>query len=102
MSQYPDYARRVELEYGTTDRAMFSFFNQVYAWMFAGLAVTATVAMLASQSMTTVRFIYGSGLYLPLMLGLVAIAWGVQKSALRIGAAGATGLFLVYAALVGL
>ncbi|HTL29100.1 MAG TPA: Bax inhibitor-1/YccA family protein [Tepidisphaeraceae bacterium] len=102
MSQYPDYARRVELEYGTSDKVVFNFFNQVYAWMFAGLAVTATVALLASRSMPTVRFIYASGLYLPLVLGLVAVAWGVQKAAIKMGAAAATGLFLVYAALVGL
>ena len=38
MSNFPQSgSRRVELEYGTTDRTMFNFFNAVYAWMAVGL-----------------------------------------------------------------
>jgi FtsH-binding integral membrane protein len=102
MSQFPDYSRRVELEYGTTDRVMFNFFNQVYAWMFAGLAVTGTVAYLVSQNTTMLKYLYTSGLYLPLFLAQILFVIGIQKAALRVNATLATTLFLIYAAFLGM
>jgi FtsH-binding integral membrane protein len=102
MSQYPEYARRVELDYGTTDRAMFNFFNQVYAWMFAGLAVTGTVAFLVSQNLTMLKYLYTSGLYLPLFIGQVLFVIAIQKAALRVHTGIATAMFLVYAAFLGM
>jgi FtsH-binding integral membrane protein len=101
MSQYPDYARRVELEYGTTDKVMFNFFNQVYAWMFAGLAVTGTVAFLVSQHVAFMRVLYTTGLYIPLILGQLVFIWVIQRTAMRASATVATSLFMVYAAFVG-
>ena len=102
MSQYPNYARRVELEYGTTDKAIFNFFNQVYAWMFAGLAVTGTVAYLVSQNTTMLKYLYTSGLYLPLFLVQILFVIGIQKAAMRVSTGLATGLFLLYAAFLGM
>ncbi len=102
MSQYPDYSRRVELEYGTTDRTMFNFFNQVYAWMFAGLAVTGTVAFLVSQNTAMLKYLYTSGLYLPLVLVQLVFVWGIQRAALRVSTGIATALFLLYAAFLGM
>src|SRR5690349_8577248 len=102
MSQYPDYSRRVELEYGTTDRVMFNFFNQVYAWMFAGLAVTGTVAFLVSQNKPMLKYLYTSGLYLPLILVQLVFVWGIQRAALRVSTTVATGMFLLYAAFLGM
>ena len=101
MSQYPDYSRRVELEYGTTDRVMFNFFNQVYAWMFAGLAITGTVAYLVSQNTTMLKHLFTSGLYLPIFLVQVVLVIAIRQVALRVGAGVATALFMVYAALLG-
>jgi FtsH-binding integral membrane protein len=92
-----------ELEYGAYDRPMARFFNTVYAWMAVGLAVTASVAYFVSQSQVGLQMVYGGGrgMLVAIMLGMFAIAWGVQASALRINANVATGLFLLYSALMG-
>jgi FtsH-binding integral membrane protein len=101
MSQYP-YARKVELEYGTDEKVMFNFFNAVYAWMAVGLAVTAVVGWLGSQSTAFLSAVYGSKFgYIGIGLAAFAIAWAVQGVALRISAAAATGLFLLYSAVIG-
>ena len=105
MSMYPqsNVRRPLDLEYARDNRAMVNFFNTVYAWMAVGLALTAAVAWFASQSMATVQMIYGNkGGYL--LFGLVAfgIAWYVQSQAGRLSANVATGLFLVYATIIGM
>jgi len=102
MSQFPQSQRRSwGLEYGTDNKVVFNFFNAVYAWMAVGLAVTAAVAWFVSQSSVALHLIFGTPLRWALILGSVAIAWGVGSVALRISAAAATALFLVYSALVG-
>jgi FtsH-binding integral membrane protein len=106
MSMYPSDSgvgsRRLELEYGTDERTVFNFFNTVYAWMAVGLAVTATVAFLVSQSPPVMRVLYaGKFMIVALLLGAWAIAWAVQSAAMRISAAAATALFLLYAAVIG-
>lgn len=103
MSMYPDAnSRRIELEYGTTEKSMFNFFNAVYAWMAVGLALTAAVGWLVSQSPAMLNMIYGSKFVLIATgLGMFAIAWATQSVALRISAAAGTALFLLYAALMG-
>ena len=101
MSMNPQ-TRAYELEYGTDDKVVFSFFNTVYAWMAVGLAVTATVAYLVSQSPAAIGIIYGSrGALAAGGLAAFAIAWAVQSMAHRISPTAATALFLVYAALIG-
>jgi FtsH-binding integral membrane protein len=101
MSQYP-YERKIELEYATDERVTFNFFNMVYAWMAVGLAVTAVVAYAGSKSDVLLQVVYGNRFgYIGIGLAAFAIAWGVQSVALRISAAAATGLFLLYAAVIG-
>lgn len=103
MSMYPQSTpRRIELEYGTTDRSLFNFFNAIYAWMAVGLAVTAAVAWGAAQSQTLLQLMFGSRLILvATALGLFVIAMAAQSVALRISAAAGTAMFLLYAALMG-
>jgi uncharacterized protein len=104
MSMFPQSSRRpVELEYGTTDRSTFNFFNAVYAWMAVGLAVTAAVAWGVSQSPALLKVVYGggSGMMLVWALGLFAIAWFTQTAALKMSAAAGTAMFLLYATLMG-
>jgi hypothetical protein len=104
MSMFPNsQTRPIELGYGTDNRAVFNFFNAVYAWMFLGLAVTAAVGFFCSQSPTMLRAMYGNGKsgIVALMLGAWVVAWLAQKAALQISAAAGTVLFLVYAALIG-
>jgi len=92
-----------ELEYGAYDRPMARFFNTVYAWMAVGLAVTAAVAYFVSQSQAGLQMVYGGGrgMLVAILLGMFAISWGVQSAAMRINANVATGLFLLYSAMMG-
>lgn len=103
MSMYPNAnTRRVELEYGTSERAIFSFFNAVYAWMAVGLAVTAVVAWFVSRTPAILQIIYGGrGAVVAISLGAFAIAWYVQAQIHRISVGMATGLFLLYATIIG-
>jgi hypothetical protein len=106
MSMYPGSgAQRKpwELEYGAYDRPMARFFNTVYAWMAVGLAVTAAVAWFVSQSPAALHMVYGGGpaVMVVMLLAMFAIAWSVQTAAMRINANVATGLFLLYSALMG-
>jgi len=101
MSQFPN-VRTKPLDYGTDDRVTFNFFNAVYSWMAVGLAVTAVVAWVSSQSQMMLDLMYGSRIVMiACALGMMAIAMGVQGAALRISAAAGTALFLLYAALMG-
>ena len=102
MSMFPQSdARQVELDYATDDRLVFNFFNTVYAWMAVGLAVTATVAYLFSQSPDILKVMYGKGIIVALLLGAWGLAWVAQSVALRISALAGTLLFLLYAAVMG-
>jgi len=95
-------ARRIELEYGTDDRAVFNFFNAVYAWMAVGLAVTAVVGLLIARSQTALQVIYGTkGMPLIIMAGAFALSYAIQVAAMRISAAAGIALFLLYSAMMG-
>lgn len=103
MSMFPEsQTRRIELEYGTDDKAIFNFFNAVYAWMAVGLAVTAVVGLLISQSQTALQVIYGTkGMPLIIMAGAFGLSYAIQAAAMRISAAAGIGLFLLYSAVMG-
>jgi len=103
MYPQPGTRKPFELDYATSDKTMSKFFNVVYAWMAVGLAVTAAVAYFVSQSDVGLRMVYGGGrgMAVIIALGMFGIAMGVQSAALRINANVATGLFLLYSALMG-
>lgn len=107
MSQYPQYqnwqpARPHELEYGAGERVALNFFNVVYAWMAVGLALTGVVAWLVAQNDQLMSVVYASrGTYILLGLGAFGIAMLVQFVGLRISPIASTGLFLLYAAILG-
>ena len=104
MSMFPN-SQAIPVDYerdNTRSRLLLSFFNTVYAWMFAGLGVTALVGWAMSQSPAAMQLVYGSKIgYTVLGLGAFAIAMCVQRVAMRISANAATALFLLYAAIVG-
>lgn len=93
--------RRLELDYATDEKTVFSFFNTVYAWMCAGLAITATSAYLVSLNPAMVKAANASGLGIVFMVASVAIVWGIRAAAFKISPTAATALFMVYAALIG-
>lgn len=106
MSQYPyfgparpqplDYEQRVDV--GVLAR----FFNAVYAWMAAGLAVTALVAWWVSTRPDVLQYVFSTGGWIFLIIAELALVWTISASIRRISATTATVLFLVYAALNGL
>lgn len=77
-----------------------AFLTHAFMWMFAGLLLTAGVALLVqgSQQLRDVA----AGAFLPLIIGqlalVVVIGWGIN----RLNATAALGLFFVYAASLGL
>lgn len=101
MSMYPD-TRRVPLGYATDERSIASFFNAVYAWMAVGLALTAVVAWFVSRTPALLEIIYaGKAMVIVMALGAFGIAWYVQSQIHRISTGLATGLFLLYATVIG-
>ncbi len=91
---YPAYA---------VDRgAVAAFFNVAYAWMAAGLALTAVVAWFVSTQPDIQRVVFN----LPVLIGLIvvelALVWVISAAVNRLNATTATALFMLYAALNGL
>lgn len=86
----------------TRARAIATFFNAVYAWMAAGLALTAVVAWWVSTQPQVMQQVFR----LPVLIGLFVVEMvlvGIVSAAVRkIPASMATVLFLVYAALNGI
>jgi uncharacterized protein len=104
MSQIPPmgWNRTNPLDFSSSEPAnpaITRFFNQVYAWMAVGLAVTALVAYWGSQHMASLHLSMGAILLLFMVqLGLVFV---VGNAINRINAAVATALFLLYAGING-
>lgn len=101
--QHPfDYSRRRPLDYAQGDAQLLAvrrFFNSVYAWMSAGLALTAVVGWLVAGHPQILQQI-GAGIWVLVIAELVLV--GVISAATqRISATTATLLFMLYAALNG-
>ena len=104
MSRMPNPFQPVApLEYGRdVDAGVIArFFNSVYAWMAAGLALTATVAWFVSQQPQLMKSVLGGPGVFVILIAQLALVWVVSGSINRIGATAATALFLLYAALNG-
>jgi len=77
------------------------FFNAVYAWMAAGLGLTAVVAYwVAAQG--SYMHILNPGSLIVLFLVQLALVWTISGAINKINATVATVLFLLYAALNGM
>jgi len=77
------------------------FFNSVYAWMAAGLALTAVVSMVVASHIDDVApLLHGPG-FIVLIIAQLALVWTVSAAIYKLSAAAATGLFMLYAALNG-
>ncbi len=103
MSRLPNpFSSYGEAQYSdqAMSRAVGSFFNIVYAWMCAGLALTAVVAMWVAGHESMVRDI-GRAFWGLVVLELVLVVT-ISVAVKRISAGVATLLFLLYAGLNGL
>ncbi len=96
MSMYPQ-SNKVTLDYSTTrDLSIPKFFNQVYAWMCVGLAVTAVTAFLAQGFM-----IHSPLVLVAAFLGLTVLGISTQAVTMRVSAGAGLAMFLLYAAIIG-
>ena len=99
------YGRPPTLAYASPQEAGMAvarFFNVVYAWMAAGLALTAVVAWFISTRVDLMQRIFQGPVLIVLLLAELALVWVVSASINRISAQTATLLFMLYAALNGL
>ena len=74
--------------------------THAFGWMFAGLLLTAGVAVAVQTSPTLTSFARSGFLFL--LLGQLAIVWVISGAIHRLSASLALGLFFVYAASLGL
>ena len=98
-------SQRVEpFDYGTQagSPALISFFNAVYGWMAAGLALTAVVAWWVSAHMAVVQQVFSIHGMIILFIAQIALVIAISSAIQRINATVATIMFLAYSALMGL
>jgi FtsH-binding integral membrane protein len=78
------------------------FIRRVYAWMFAGLALTSVVALYTAGNPALLKAIFGNRLVLyALLFGELGLVIAISGAINRLSAGAATGLFLLYSALNG-
>jgi FtsH-binding integral membrane protein len=86
----------------TAASAEHAFLATVYAWMAAGLALTAVVALFTISTPWLLQAVFGNRIvFFALMIAQLGLVVGVSGAINRITASTATGLFLLYAALNG-
>jgi len=104
MSQIPSGFQQREhpLEYGRDAGVVTNFMNNVYAWMCAGLGITAVTAMfVASSPSLIVAIAKNSFLFWGLVIAQFGIVMVLSSRVERLSAAAASGLFMVYSVLTG-
>src|SRR2546421_5946608 len=102
MSRYPaPYSQPQVLDYGTS-AVVARFMNNVYAWMAAGLALTAVVAWWISSQGQYLSTIFNRGSLIFLFVVEIGLVIAISYAVNKISAGVATALFLLYAAINGL
>jgi FtsH-binding integral membrane protein len=93
------YATPSQLGVRPTTALSTSFLTQAFAWMFAGLLLTAGVAWViqGSASMSSLATAW----FLPVIIGQFALVIVISAAINRLSATAALGLFFVYAATMG-
>jgi len=78
------------------------FVRRVFAWMFAGLALTSVTALYTAGSPALLQAIFGNKLvFYALVFGELGLVIAISGAINRLSAGAATGLFLLYSALNG-
>ena len=78
------------------------FFNAVYAWMAAGLALTAVVAWWVSTRPDLMAQIFKGPILIGLVIAQLVLVFTISAATQKLNAMAATALFLLYSALNGL
>ena len=97
-------SRPYDMQYESRADAMTvaRFFNAVYAWMAAGLALTAVVAWWVSSRPDLMAQVFRGPVIIGLVIAQLALVWTISAATQKLGAGAATALFLLYSALNGL
>jgi FtsH-binding integral membrane protein len=74
---------------------------RVYAWMTAGLALTGLTAAFTASSPALLALVFNPLVLILLVIAQFALVIAISAAIQRLSAAQATGLFLLYAALMG-
>jgi FtsH-binding integral membrane protein len=98
------FARPLEMDYEsrTNSVTVAQFFNMVYAWMAAGLALTAGVAWWVSTRPDLMMQVFRGPVIIGLFLAQLVLVGVISAAINKINAAAATALFMLYSALNGL
>lgn len=75
------------------------FLSQAFLWMFAGLVLTAGISIVVERTPTVINAV--GDLWLVIVLGQLALAWGIGLGIRRMNATIALGMFFVFAASLG-
>ena len=79
-----------------------SFVRSVYNWMAIGLSITGFVAYFVANNPTLLQLIYGNPIVqIGLFIGTLALVFTISARIQKLQASTATGLFLLYSALMG-
>ena len=98
--QEPHSAPRVRPS-GELHTGVVSFMNGVYAWMAAGIAVTAAVGWFVAQDQGTLELVTFSPLRWVLIAGILLMAWFLPSRMQRMDKGIALALFFVFSAMMG-
>ena len=77
------------------------FFNVVYAWMAAGLALTAVIAWFVSTRPEIQRVVLNLPVLIALFIAQIALVITISAAVNKLSAGVATALFMLYSALMG-
>ena len=78
------------------------YMQQVYLWMTVALGVTAFAAVLTASNMAVLQFLFSNSILMILMMvGIIGLSFFITARIHTISAGTATGLFLLYSALMG-
>ena len=78
------------------------FVRSVYNWMAVGLALTGFVAFYVANNATMLRFISSPFIQILLFLSVLGLVFSISGMVNRMSAGTATGLFVLYSALMGI
>lgn len=98
MSQYHD-----DMTTARAHEITNAFLRGVYAWMSAGLAVTAAVAWFTASSPAMLSLIYGNSMmHIVLLVAWFLLGIGLAPMVPRLSATSASALFMAFCGLTGL
>ncbi len=101
MNQYGSGYSPSQLGVRPTVALSTAFLSQAFLWMFLGLLATTAVGWFVSQ-MSTAQLTTLAGLFLPIVIVQLGIAFGLGLAIRRISALVGLALFFVYAAFTGI